>query len=110
MAQSYIVFDFGVNEDSAQQARHRLDGWKQAFHLAKKLEYKFERKPAGEKAGGDHILVIVRLDFSDHERLLHQRWMDRIPGEAPFKDAAPKVLNSGEPEFAATAKLFDDLN
>ncbi len=109
MAQSYIVFDFEGNEDSAQQARYRLDHWRQTFHLTKKLEYKFERKPAEKKEEGDRIRVFVRLDFSDHERLSHQRWIERIPVEPPFKGVPAKVIKSGEAEFAETTKLFDDL-
>lgn len=31
-------------------ARHKLDGWKQAFRLDKKLLYKFEREPGPEPA------------------------------------------------------------
>ncbi len=43
MAHSYIRFDFGMDEEKAQQARHKLDGWKQAFRLDKKLQYKLDR-------------------------------------------------------------------
>jgi len=43
MAHSYIRFDFGTDEEKAQQARHKLDGWKQAFRLDKKLQYKVDR-------------------------------------------------------------------
>jgi hypothetical protein len=43
MAHSYIRFDFGRDEDKAQQARHKLDGWRQAFRLDKKLQYKLDR-------------------------------------------------------------------
>jgi|SRR5215467_566713 len=43
MAHIYMTFDFGRDEEKAQQARHKLDGWKQAFRLDKKLLYKFER-------------------------------------------------------------------
>jgi len=43
MAHSYIRFDFGADEEKAQQARHKLDGWKQAFRLDKKLQYKLDR-------------------------------------------------------------------
>ena len=110
MAQSYLIFDFGSNEDSAKQARQRLDGWRQAFHLTKKLEYNVERK-AGEKAKDpENIRFVVRLDFSDHEKLSHQRWLDRIPMEAPFKNVQAKIARSGEAEFAAAAELFDSLD
>ena len=43
MAHSYIRLDFGTDEEKAQQARHKLDGWKQAFRLDKKLLYKLDR-------------------------------------------------------------------
>ena len=51
MAHIYMTFDFGTDEQKAQQARHKLDGWKQAFRLDKKLLYKFERTtPEGHGA------------------------------------------------------------
>ena len=110
MAESYLIFDFGSNEESAKQARQRLDGWRQAFHLTKKLEYNVERK-AGEKAKDpENIRFVVRLVFSDHEKLSHQRWLDRIPMEAPFKNVQAKIARSGEAEFAAAAELFDSLD
>jgi hypothetical protein len=53
MAHTYLLFDFGTDEEKAQLARHKLEGWKQAFRLDKKLQYKLERgedeaKPASE--------------------------------------------------------------
>lgn len=143
MAQSFLIFDFGSDEESAQQARHRVDGWKQGFRLDKKLLLKFDRSEAsqseqkgqdeektqgeenpGAKAGGkkpakasakneenaqEKIQLIIRLDFSDHERLSHQRWLERIPSEAPFKDAQPRVIRQTDVEFAGTAERFDAL-
>lgn len=50
MAHIYMTFDFGTDEEKAQFARHKLDGWKQAFRLDKKLLYKFER-PVQEDDG-----------------------------------------------------------
>jgi hypothetical protein len=51
MAHIYMTFDFGTDEEKAQQARHKLDGWKQAFRLDKRLIYKFERAtPEGDGA------------------------------------------------------------
>ncbi|MFZ0820823.1 MAG: hypothetical protein WAM91_12195 [Candidatus Acidiferrales bacterium] len=110
MAQSYIVFDFGGNEDSSQQARYRLDHWRQTFHLTKKLDYKFERKPAEKKGEGDQIRVFIRLDFSDHEKLSHQRWVERIPVEPPFKGVPAKITKAGDSDYVDTKKLFDDLS
>src|SRR5260370_30055095 len=43
MAHSYIKLDFGTDEEKAQQARYKLDGWKQAFRLDKRLLYKLDR-------------------------------------------------------------------
>ncbi len=50
MAHIYIRLDFGTDEEKAQQARHKLDGWKQAFRLDKRLLYKLDRpeSEAGE--------------------------------------------------------------
>jgi len=158
MAHSFLIFDFGSDEDAAQHARHRLEGWKQSFRLDKKLQLKFERKEteADAKAAGDgeesakaakpaakgkakgkgkagaksksggesaeagseaaatpdqqDIRLIVRLDFSDHEKLSHQRWLERIPADELFKNAKPQVVRAGEPQFKATSDLFDSLD
>jgi len=154
MAHSFLIFEFGTNEDAAQQARHQIDAWKQGFRLDKKLQVKFERKDVeakpeessalppkaaksaakGKAKGGaksksaeksseksnaesepaaaetSKIRLIVRLDFSDHEKLSHQRWVERIPTEEPFKTANPKIVRAGEPEFKTTSALFDLLD
>jgi hypothetical protein len=136
MAQTFLIFDFGSDEELAQQARHKVDGWKQGFRLDKKLLLKFDRGEAPEnetqpdaeentKAKGgrkkaakpanaakdekEKIQLIIRLDFSDHERLSHQRWLDRIPSEAPFKDTQSKIVRQNDGEFAGTAERFDAL-
>ena len=143
-----LVFDFGSSEDVAQQARHRIDGWKQGFRLDKKLQVKFDRKetepqpaspsktssgaakdssktkPKASSNSHEHdsskaeassesvsdIRLVVRLDFSDHEKLSHQRWLDRIPTEEPFKSTKFKIVRSGDPEFDKTSDLFDSLD
>ena len=46
MAHTYMIFDFGSDEEKLQQARHKLEGWKQAFRLDKKLQFKFDRGDA----------------------------------------------------------------
>jgi hypothetical protein len=119
MAQSFLLFDFGSDEEAAQRARHAVDGWKQAFRLDKKLLLKFAREEEDGKPDSSdsknsdskdaHIRLMVRLDFSDHERLSHQRWLDRIPGEETFKAAHPKIVRQGDTEFSDTAKKFDTL-
>ena len=47
MAHIYIRMDFGTDEEKAQQARHKLDVWRQAFRLDKRLLYKLDRPESG---------------------------------------------------------------
>ncbi len=169
MPQSILVFDFGTNEDAAQQARHKVEAWKQGFRLGDKMLLKFEReenaaetpasaeassdeaaepeKPAAvksgkkksaaksaaksgaktnKKAGADaaaepeqaetptapkgKVRLMLRLNFSDHEKLSHQRWLDRIPAEEPFKSASGETIRPGDPEFPKTLEAFDSLD
>lgn len=138
MAQSILVFDFGENEEAAQQARHKVEGWKQAFRLGDKIALKFERvsneskndegaseekSAAGKKdvskkkapkqsetAENSAIRILIRLNFSDHEKLSHQRWLDRIPGEDPFKSAKPKIVRQADADFATISERFDSLD
>ncbi len=146
MAQSILIFDFGTNEEAVQQARLKVDVWKQAFRLGDKISLKFEREepaekeaaadePAAEasgkaKSGGKkpasksaakaakkeskepatRVRLFVRLAFSDHEKLSHQRWLDRIPTEEPFKSAKGETVRSGESAFAKTSETFESLD
>ncbi|HYL62113.1 MAG TPA: hypothetical protein VE077_05775 [Candidatus Methylomirabilis sp.] len=126
MPQTYLVFDFGANEDAAQQARHRLDAWKQGFRLGNKIQFKLERQdsesPEKDEAAGKgkkkekdaesngRVRLLVRLDFSNHEKHLFQQWLQRIPAEEPFKSAKPEVIHHGQPAFESTSDIFDNLN
>jgi hypothetical protein len=139
MPQTYLLFDFGSNEEAAQQARHRIEAWRQAFRLGDRVQFKFERiesdKPAaaapeaelakstkkkGKKAkeaepapaasAPDHLHLLVRLEFSDHEKLTHQRWLDRIPAEPPFQTAEKQVVRRGQAGFDEAVKRFDELD
>jgi hypothetical protein len=134
MAHDFLIFDFGTNEEIAQQARHKVEGWTQGFRLGKKMLLKFEReadddsaaaaktaeKPTASKKKSAtksdaaepsaNVRVLVRLDFSDHEKLSHQRWLDRIPTEEPFKSAKTEIIRQGQPGFAEAAELFDSLS
>jgi hypothetical protein len=131
MAHIYMLFSFGADEEKAQQARHKLDGWKQAFRLDKKLVFKFDRT---EAAGGDEagkaeklkskgktdsvnesakangtVKLLLRLGFSAHEKITEHRWVERIPAEEPFKSAVPRVIKPGAADFAATEEHFENL-
>ena len=128
MAHTFIVFDFGTNEEASQQARHRVEGWKQGYRLGNKLLIKFEREGGASKADADDtndsgkskkkidaeklekVRVLIRLDFSDHEKLSFNRWLERIPKEEVFKPAKSKTVKQGETEFEELEKLFDSLD
>lgn len=134
MAHDFLIFDFGTNEEIAQKARHKVESWTQGFRLGKKILLKFEREepaeageteeppaksaahkkksPKKDDAGepNSHVRALVRLDFSGHEKLSLQRWLDRIPTEEPFKSAKTEIIRHGHPEFSATAELFDSLS
>jgi len=134
MPQSIFIFDFGTNEEAAQQARHKVDAWRQGFRLGDKMILKFERadgsvdaeeivesKPAGKKAPAKkekkegpkdpgRVQLLVRLHFSDHEKLTYQRWLDRIPTEEPFKSATAQIVRTGDPEFPKAAERFESLD
>jgi hypothetical protein len=143
MAHSYLIFDFGTDEEAAQQARHKLEAWKQGFRLGNKLLLKFEREGssdaevgkvgapkasiaegesvAGKKKSSEkekeekpesnaHVRLLIRLDFSDHEKLSHQRWLDRIPAEEPFKSTEADIIRHTDPAFTKTADLFESLD
>jgi len=143
MAHIYIQFDFGKDEAKAQVARHKLETWKQAFRLDKKLLFKFERttdgaagtepvvaKPAPVKTekskskgktiakeesapepveASERVKLLLRLAFSNHEKLSEQRWVQRIPTEEPFQAASPVVLKAGDAGFSEVEKQFEEL-
>ena len=145
MAESILTFDFGTNEEGAQQARHKIEGWKQGFRLGSKMVLKFERDHTAEQTAQEEnasatpkqesskkkaaakkrttkdegqdseessgrVRLLLRLSFSDHEKLSHQRWLDRIPAEEPFKSVKTETVRTGDPEFPALAELFDSLD
>ncbi|MFZ3216266.1 MAG: hypothetical protein WA192_09425 [Candidatus Acidiferrales bacterium] len=134
MAHDFLIFDFGSEEETAQQARHKVEGWTQGFRLGKKMLLKFEREEAGDSpesgdaankpaaakkkfaAKGDgaqpggKIRILIRLDFSDHEKLSHQRWLDRIPTEEPFKSTKAEIIRPGQPGFAEVSERFESLS
>ncbi len=130
-----MQFDFGKDEEKAQAARHKLETWKQAFRLDKKLVYKLARTDGGvaaapaeektEKAKGkgkakskeepvmtattEDVKLLLRLAFSNHEKLSEQRWVQRIPAEEPFQAAKPEVVKTGDAKFAEVEKQFEAL-
>lgn len=134
MARAYLVFDFGSNEEAVQEARHRIDGWKQRLRLGNKIQFKLERQtPTSEgsqdskehnsknkhasakqghadQKGPGHTRMLIRLDFSGHEKHLFQTWLDRIPGGEPFKSAKSQIIQNDADSFEQTSDLFDSLD
>src|ERR1700721_844916 len=102
MAHDFLIFDFGNNEEVAQQARHKVEGWTQGFRLGKKMLLKFEREAADDSSESE--------SGADPKKLSHQRWLDRIPTEEPFKSAKAEIIRQGQPGFAEAAELFDSLS
>ena len=71
MAHIYLVFDFASDEEKAQLARHKLETWKQAFRLDKRLVYKFERiEPEAE---ADRVRGAGKRRRLAREKLLGRR-------------------------------------
>ena len=134
MAHIYLSFEF-PNEEKAQEARHKLEVWKQASRLDKKLLYKFERaavdaeadeaeapkpekgakKSKSSKSGGSEknasepVKLLVRLGFSGHEKLSEQRLLDRIEAEAIFQAASPETIKPTDSSFSETETRFENL-
>jgi len=92
MAHTYMLFDFGADEEKAQQARHKLEGWKQAYRLDKKLQVKFDR---GDDAGSE------AAEAEDTPKKAEK------PKSKAKGKASAKTKASGEPEAKnGTVKLL----
>jgi len=128
MAHTFLIFNFGTDEEAAQQARHRIEGWKQGFRLGKKVEFKFDRqspeknekpeaddeaRPKSKKKESEEegkVRLVVRLDFSNHEKHLAQTWVDRIPADDAFKSVKSEVIHHNQSAFEKISELFDSLS
>jgi hypothetical protein len=98
MAHIYLTFDFGKDEEKAQQARHKLDSWKQAFRLDKKMQGKFDRKEDGAAAPAEPIAPAAK-----------QKAEKRADGKGakgkPKADAEPAKLASPPAEVKLLLRL-----
>jgi len=109
MSASYLIFDFAGNDEAAQQACQRIENWQRGFRLGNKLMFHFDRTGAEQKAErAAGIQLIVRVDFSDHEKLSRQRWLDRIPADELFKSAKLSKVSPGDAAYAETEAKFSD--
>lgn len=89
MAHSYIRLDFGTDEDKAQQARHKLDGWRQAFRLDKKLQYKMDRGETAAAAPAEAAKPEPETAKSKGKSKEKPKGKAAAPAAAPTPKSAP---------------------
>jgi len=97
MAHIYLLFDFGGDEEKAQQARHKLEGWKQAFRLDKKLLYKLER--TGEEAPSEEGAKPATADKASAKG-------EKGKGKGAKKEAAPAKAEAAPERSNQDIKLL----
>lgn len=97
MAHIYLVFAFAKDEEKAQQARHKLEGWKQAFRLDKKLLYKMERIAAEPVAAG--------ADGDQKPAKAEKAAKGKAKGKAASKTAAAEAPVSSNEDISLLVRL-----
>jgi hypothetical protein len=88
-----LMFDFATDEEKLQQARHKLEGWKQAFRLDKKLLYKMERIEATTGDADGNAARAVKAEKTEKAA--------KTKGKTKATAAEQK-----KPEVKADVKLF----
>ncbi len=97
----YIRFDFGTDEEKAQQARHKLDGWRQAFRLDKRVQYKMDRP---ETAGP--ATQAVEKSAPAEKPATAGKTREKAAGKAAAKAAGKSSeLAAAKPEAATNGKV-----
>lgn len=91
MAHTYLTFEFGNDEEKAQQARHKLDSLKQAFKLDKKMLLKLDRK-------GEETAAVAELAKEKTAKAAEPKAKDpkstkstKKPDPEPAKLASPRA-------------------
>jgi hypothetical protein len=92
MAQTYLLFDFGPDEEKVQQARHKLEGWKQAFRLDKKLQYKLEREQSAAPAAAEAKSEPAKLDKPKSAKTKSKSKPKSAEAEAESENSGPVKL------------------
>ena len=104
MAHTYIRFDFGQDEEKAQQARHKLDGWRQAFRLDKRVQYKMERP--------ENATAETQAKAEPAEKPAAAKAKDKAPGKATAKPAGSersggaKAAPEGDGKVGLLVRLY----
>ena len=91
MSQTYLLFDFGSDEEKVQQARHKLENWKQAFRLDKKLQYKLQR----EQAEAAETAAKSEPEPAKSEKSKPSKGKAKSKGESKAKSSAVAYENHG---------------
>jgi hypothetical protein len=99
MAHIYMSFDFGSDEEKAQLARHKLEMWKQAFRLDKKMLYKFERTALDGVAADANLEDAEPVE--DESKLKPTATAKKGTAKAGKSGKAAKSKEKAEPEKKA---------
>ena len=95
MAQTYFLFDFGPDEEKVQQARHKLESWKQAFRLDKKLQYKLEREQAPTSEPAAKSEAVANSEPEPAKSGKSKSAKGKSKPKAKSSDATPATENHG---------------
>jgi hypothetical protein len=92
-----MLFDLGSDEEKVQQARHKLENWKQTFRLDKKLQYKLEREqPAATSES------VAKAEPAKAEKSKPAK----AKSKSKSKSKSNETENDGEGENSGPVKLF----
>ena len=93
MAHTYMLFDLGSDEEKVQQARHKLENWKQTFRLDKKLQYKLEREQPSASSEATAKAEPPKAEMTK-------------PAKAKSKSKSASKSDEAENENSGPVKLF----
>lgn len=92
MPQSILIFDFGPNEEAAQQARHKVESWQQALRLGKKMLFKFEREQSAEGSDNASANASAAEETSTKEKPARKK---AVKAKKSAKRDEPEAANDG---------------
>jgi hypothetical protein len=96
MAHTYLTFEFGNDEEKAQQARHKLESLKAAFKLDKKMLLKVDRKEkessAAEETPKEKPAKAVESKSKDSKGAKGSKKADLEPAKLASSNTDVKLL------------------
>ncbi|HWG58492.1 MAG TPA: hypothetical protein VN661_05550 [Candidatus Acidoferrales bacterium] len=108
MAHYFLIYDFGTDEETAQQARRKLEGWKQGFRLGEKMLVKFER-PGEETAAASAAAAEEDADAPEAKSGRGKKAAGAKGGHAK-KKSATDAGEGGSDAAAERVRLFIRLD